>query len=155
MIRPGDRQLTQQIRVDPVGRMPLAGTGGTIDRGDPHALHQRRHLPPPNSVPPRVVTGRAASGSQQTDTADATRQSDASAPVPCQKLASADSTRWTEPGSAPGIVAQLVTRGFDRSSRCAHQARLGERPFSTIMLQGQLADLGVQSLKIRRLRRRF
>ena len=40
----------------------------------------------------------------------------------------------------------------DQSSRCAQQSRLGERPFSTIMLQGQLPNLRVQSLEIQGLR---
>ena len=51
VIRLGDRQLTQQIRVDPVGWMPLAGARHAIDRPDAHPPHQRRDLPSPNGVP--------------------------------------------------------------------------------------------------------
>ena len=45
--------------------------------------------------------------------------------------------------------------GWSRSSRCAQPSHLGERPFSTIMLQRERANLGMQGLQInRRLRRR-
>jgi hypothetical protein len=46
--------------------------------------------------------------------------------------------------------ASPATRACGRSSPCAQQSRLGERAFQKIILQGQLADLGVQRLQIDR-----
>ncbi len=49
-IRPSDRQLAQQIGVDPMGRMPLAGPRLPIDRRDAHPPHQCDHLSSPNGM---------------------------------------------------------------------------------------------------------
>jgi len=50
MVWPCDRELTQQIRVDPMSGMALADTRLSIDRHDPHPPHQRDHLSPPNGM---------------------------------------------------------------------------------------------------------
>jgi hypothetical protein len=48
MIGALDLLSPQQIRINLVTRRRLAGVRAAIDRLDPHALHQRRHMPPPD-----------------------------------------------------------------------------------------------------------
>ena len=104
---------------------------------------------------PLAVRDRAACAPRQTDSAEATRRSAASVPATSLRPASAGRRRSIGPVSATGMVAVQAVDGCGRSWRCAPQARLGERPGSTIMLQGQLANLGVEGLEIRRVRCRL
>ena len=48
LIRPGDRQLAQQIGVDLVPRGRFRGVWPTIEGLDPHPLHQRGNVQPPD-----------------------------------------------------------------------------------------------------------
>lgn len=48
LVRPRDRQLAQEIRVDLVPWRRLRGVRAPIDRRDPHALHQCRDVQPPD-----------------------------------------------------------------------------------------------------------
>ena len=45
LIRTRDLQMAQQIGIDRVGWMPLAGVGLAVERRDAHLLHQRGHMP--------------------------------------------------------------------------------------------------------------
>ena len=47
------------------------------------------------------------------------------------------------------MAVRAAVGGVGRSLRCAQPPRLGERPFSTVMLQRQLPDHGVEALEIR------
>jgi len=60
MIRPGDRQLTQQIGIDPMYRMVLTGLRLAIDRRDPHPPHYYRYLPHLMSCNAPLVIGSLA-----------------------------------------------------------------------------------------------
>jgi len=50
MVRANDVQTTQEIGVDPMGRMPLSGAGLAIHGGDPYVPHETGHTPPPNGL---------------------------------------------------------------------------------------------------------
>jgi len=41
LVRSLDGEVAQQVRIDPVGRMPLAGIGFAVQRGNAHLRHQR------------------------------------------------------------------------------------------------------------------
>ena len=45
-----DREIAEEIRIDGVGRMPLAEVRLAIQGLNPHAAHQGGDMPPPNDV---------------------------------------------------------------------------------------------------------
>jgi len=64
VIRAGDLQVAQEIRVHRMGGMPLAGVGPAIHGRDAHASHQGGHVPPPNglALSPQEVTQHPGTG---------------------------------------------------------------------------------------------
>jgi hypothetical protein len=121
-------QIPEKIGIDGVGRMP-AGAGLAIHgrpcpcgaSGWPRADAQSHGLP--------AVADRAASGHRQTDGPDAARRSGASAPDPLPTPALAGSRPSSETPRGADIAERLVRHEFGRSSLCAQQSRLDERPF--------------------------
>jgi hypothetical protein len=55
--------MAQEIGIDLVGGMPLAGARSAIHRLDPHAPHQGGYVPPPNrmAVSPEQIAQHAGS----------------------------------------------------------------------------------------------
>ena len=122
-------QIAQQIGIDRMGGMPLAGAGLAIHRIDPHARHQGAHTRAPDrmALSPQEVPQHSSSSKRigQMELVDPTHQRQSSSPTP----ASAGSRPSSETVPGADIAARLAGHGFGRSSLCAQQAGLDERPF--------------------------
>jgi len=129
VVRANNVQPAQEIGVDPMGRMALSGAGVAIHGGDPHALHEAGHTPPPNG---RAVLSEESA--QHPGPGKGILEMQLVNPAHQDQLGIGHGRRLiVRPSRAPrravGIAGREARDEFGRSSRCAQHAGLDERPF--------------------------
>jgi hypothetical protein len=129
MVRSGDAHIAQQVGIDRMRRMPLAGVGLAIQRIDSHPLHQGRDAAATDWLPftlehlgEHPCPGEGVVQIQFVDP-------DASVPFPPVIPEPVGSRLSNVPVPVSGITPPVAVCGFGRSSLCAQQSRLGERAF--------------------------
>ena len=126
----------------------FAGVRATIDRFDAHALHQRRHMATAHrdALAPQQIAQhpRPGEGEVEMQFVEAAHQLQ----ILRRDPAAACNRPCSAKGRAPSPDGQSRGRGCGRSSLCAQQSRFCERAFQKIILQRQLADLGVKRFQI-------
>ena len=143
MVRLLDPEPLEQVRVDLVRRMRLAGVRRPVDRRNPHQPHQAPHTVVAHPQPP--YAGDARSGAtRRTGTSETARRSGASGPESPHSRPSGGSTAKSARGRADGTAGRGSTPPRASPSACARAGSMSEPPRQEIPLDSQLPDLRVQ-----------
>ena len=149
LIRPLDRQISEQVRIHRMRRVRRAGVALAIDRRDAHLVHQRAHMLAAHHEAFQLehVAQHAGTGERevQVQLVDAPHQRQ----IRLRRRRAAGSTRSSAKGPATPPGDSPVDHEQIQSSLCARTVDTTERAGQKIILQRELADLRLHVLHAR------